>query len=86
MPADGTRADGFEPIDADTSRRMVDGLVEPDDAPPGYALAAAVLRELRLADQPPAPDARTVRMMARIIAISEPPRRSPLGRLRPHRQ
>jgi hypothetical protein len=71
----------LEPPDTDTARRMVDGLVDPDDAPPGYALAAALLLQLRPTDGHTAENPRTIRMMAAVVAISDPAPRTRLRRL-----
>jgi hypothetical protein len=82
MPGAGLAPGGpLEPPDTDTARRMVDGLVDPDDAPPGYALAAALLLQLRPTGGRLAESAGTIRMMAEVVAISDPAPRTPLRRL-----
>jgi hypothetical protein len=78
----GEMADARFRLDAGTADRMLEGRVAPDDAPPGYAEVAGLLQTLA-ADLPPRPRAAgegTIRMMAKVVGISDPPRPS----RRPH--
>ncbi|HEV2893763.1 MAG TPA: hypothetical protein VG411_08430, partial [Actinomycetota bacterium] len=42
MPDEPSRA--IVPLDADTAERLLSGRLDPDDAPPGYAEVARLLR------------------------------------------
>jgi hypothetical protein len=71
-------------LDAGTADRVLEGRVAPDDAPPGYAEVAGLLQALA-ADLPSRPSGAgegTVRMMARVVGISDSPNRR--RRPRPH--
>jgi hypothetical protein len=63
-----------EPPDPDTARRMLRGLVAPDDAPPGYAPVATLLRMMRPPDDPASVHAsdHTIRMIAAVICLTDP--------------
>ena len=79
---EGEMADPRILLDARTADRMLEGRVARDDAPPGYAEVAGLLQTLA-ADLPSPPAATgegTVRMMAKVVGISDPPK----PRLRPH--
>jgi hypothetical protein len=54
---------------------MMRGIVHPDDAPPGYARVAALLRLLRSPVPADGGSERTIRMMAAVIRVSDPRRR-----------
>jgi hypothetical protein len=68
-------------LDAGTADRLLAGLVAPDDAPPGYAEVAGMLQPLAadLPSRPAAAGEGTIRMMAKVVGISDPlkPRRRP---------
>ena len=69
-------------LDAGTADRVLEGRVAADDAPPGYAEVAGLLQTLA-ADLPTRPAAAgegTIRMMAKVVGISDPPK----PRRRPH--
>jgi hypothetical protein len=79
---EGEMADPRFRLDAGTADRMLEGRVAPDDAQPGYAEVAGLLQALA-ADLPSRPSGAgegTVRMMAKVVGISDPPKR----RRRPH--
>jgi hypothetical protein len=65
----------LDPLDPDTTQRMMRGVVHPDDAPPGYARVAALLRLLRSPATTDGGAERTIRMMAAVIRVSDPRRR-----------
>ena len=79
---EGEMADSRFRLDAGTADRLLGGRVAPDDAPPGYAEVAGLLQTLA-ADLPTRPAAAgegTIRMMAKVVRISDPVR----SRRRPH--
>ncbi|MDQ1488300.1 MAG: hypothetical protein QOJ23_814, partial [Actinomycetota bacterium] len=81
------RPNRHHPLDEDSSSRMLQGIVHPDDAPPGYAATAGLLAT---AAQLPAVNedaaATTVSAMVEVIRGATPasgplPRRSLIGKL-----
>jgi hypothetical protein len=79
---EGELADARFRLDAETADRMLEGRVAPDDGPPGYAEVAGLLQTLAadLPSRPAAAGEGTIRMMAKVVGISDPPRPS----RRPH--
>jgi hypothetical protein len=69
-------------LDAGTADRVLEGRVAPDDAPPGYAEVAGLLQTLAadLPSRPAVAGEGTIRMMAKVVGISDPPK----PRRRPH--
>ncbi len=63
-------------LDAGTADRVLEGRVPPDDAPPGYAEVAGLLQTLAadLPSRPAAAGEGTIRMMAKVVGISDPPK------------
>jgi hypothetical protein len=63
-------------LDLETADRVLAGRVAPDDAPPGYAEVAGLLQTLAgdLPSRPAAGGEATIRMMAKVVGISDPPR------------
>jgi hypothetical protein len=63
-------------LDAGTADRVLEGRVAPDDAPPGYAEVAGLLQTLAadLPSRPAAAGEGTIRMMAKVVGISDPPK------------
>ena len=78
---EGEMADPRFRLDAGTADRLLGGRVAPDDAPPGYAEVAGLLQTLAadLPSRPAAAGEGTIRMMAKVVRISDPvtPRRRP---------
>jgi hypothetical protein len=79
---EGEMADPRFRLDPDTADRLLEGRVAPDDAPPGYAEVAGLLRRLSAdrTSRPAAAGECTIRMMAKVVGISDPPNL----RRRPH--
>lgn len=78
---EGEMADPRFRLDAGTADRLLGGRVSPDDAPPGYREVAGLLQTLAadLPSRPAAAGEGTIRMMAKVVRISDPvsPRRGP---------
>ena len=72
----GETADPRFRLDAGTADRMLEGRVPPDDAPPGYAEVAGLLQTLAadLPSRPAAAGEGAIRMMAKVVEISDPPK------------
>jgi hypothetical protein len=81
---EGEMADPRFRLDAGTADRLLEGRVAPDDAPPGYAEVAGLLQALAadLSSTPSGAGEGTVRMMAKVVGISDSPKRR--RRPRPH--
>ena len=79
---EGEMADPRFRLDAGTADRLLEGRVAPDDAPPGYAEVAGLMQTLAadLPSRPAAAGEGTIRMMAKVVGISDPPK----PRRRPH--
>ena len=73
---EGEMADQRCRLDAGTADRMLEGRVAPDEAPPGYAEVAGLLQTLAadLPSRPAATGEGTIRMMAKVVRISDPPK------------
>ncbi len=71
---EGDMADPRFRLDAGTADRLLGGRVAPDDAPPGYAEVAGLLQTLAadLPSRPAAAGEDTIRMMAKVVRISDP--------------
>lgn len=64
------------PLDHDTAERLLAGRLHPEDAPPGYASVASLLRA---AAGPPTPDELAGQDAALAMFRSERPRQGPVG-------
>jgi RNA polymerase sigma-70 factor (ECF subfamily) len=75
--AGGEAANPYLRLDAATADRLLGGRIAPDDPPQGHGEVAGLLRPLAInvASRPAPGGQSTVRMMAKVVGISDPPKR-----------